>query len=413
MARTVKNEQLQHRTNRLELAKRNKPYWQAIHEGLHVGYRRTSQKWLVRIYVHDRKYVTQVIGSADDFAEANGTDVLDFKAAQKIANERYDEVRRGAAADKANTVAKVLDQYEADLETRRGDTGNVRRVRVHLPKALADKTVASLTAVELRAWRDDVAKRVTPATVNRVTSALKAALNLLANTDARIGNRHEWENGLASLPDAVESRNVILPEHHIRAIVHEASDEGEGFTLFVQVHAVTGARSSQIARLKVDDLQDRGAEPRLMMPVSRKGRGQKKLTHRPVPITAALTALLRLAAAGRAREEPLLIRRDGKPWRKSDHARPFAKAVRAAGLDPAVVTIYALRHSSIVRQLLAGVPVRVVAVNHDTSVAMIERTYSRYIGDHADALTRAALLDMAAHPGVVEDSNVTPMRSAR
>jgi hypothetical protein len=55
--------------------------------------------------------------------------------------------------------------------------------------------------------------------------------------------------------------------------------------------------------------------------------------------------------------------------------------------------MYALRHSNIVRQLLAGVPVRVVAVNHDTSVAMLERTYSRHIGDHADALVRAALLD--------------------
>jgi hypothetical protein len=46
-----------------------------------------------------------------------------------------------------------------------------------------------------------------------------------------------------------------------------------------------------------------------------------------------------------------------------------------------------------VRQLLAGVPVRVVAVNHDTSVAMIERTYSRHIGDHADALARGAMID--------------------
>jgi hypothetical protein len=34
-------------------------------------------------------------------------------------------------------------------------------------------------------------------------------------------------------------------------------------------------------------------------------------------------------------------------------------------------------------------------VNHDTSVAKIETNYSRYIGDHTDALTRAALLDTA------------------
>ena len=62
--------------------------------------------------------------------------------------------------------------------------------------------------------------------------------------------------------------------------------------------------------------------------------------------------------------------------------------------DPAEVTMYALRHSSIVRQLLAGVPVRIVAAGHDTSVAMIERNYSRYITDHADALVRGAMLDL-------------------
>jgi len=87
-----------------------------------------------------------------------------------------------------------------------------------------------------------------------------------------------------------------------------------------------------------------------------------------------------------------LIKASGQPWKKSDHSRPFARNVSHAGLDPREITLYALRHSSIVRQLLAGVPIRVVAVNHDTSVMMIERTYSRYIGDRADALARAALL---------------------
>jgi hypothetical protein len=53
--------------------------------------------------------------------------------------------------------------------------------------------------------------------------------------------------------------------------------------------------------------------------------------------------------------------------------------------------MYALRHTSIVRQLLAGVPTRVVAALHDTSVTMIERNYSRYIGDHVDDIVRATL----------------------
>ena len=88
---------------------------------------------------------------------------------------------------------------------------------------------------------------------------------------------------------------------------------------------------------------------------------------------------------------------DRSPW-----------VAKKAGLEE--ITIYALRHSNIVRQLLAGVPVRVVAVNHDTSIRMIERTYSRYIGDHADALTRMALLDTSTTPrlGIVDDNNGTP-----
>lgn len=69
-------------------------------------------------------------------------------------------------------------------------------------------------------------------------------------------------------------------------------------------------------------------------------------------------------------------------------------AVERAGLDPSKVTLYALRHSSIVRQLLAGVPTRVVAAHHDTSIVMLERTYSKFIGEHSDALTRRALLDL-------------------
>ncbi len=136
-----------------------------------------------------------------------------------------------------------------------------------------------------------------------------------------------------------------------------------------------------------------GKTPRLMMPASRKGRGAKKVTRRPVPIPLGLAAALASAAEGRAPTAALLVKPSGEPWKKSDHSRPFARVARRVALDPNEVTLYALRHSSIVRQLLAGVPIRVVAVNHDTSVVMIERTYSRYIGDHADALSRAALLD--------------------
>jgi integrase len=174
--------------------------------------------------------------------------------------------------------------------------------------------------------------------------------------------------------------------------------------LMVEVAAVTGARASQLARLEVQDLQDDRTAPRLTMPSSRKGRG-RKVERRPVPISAGLAAKLRTASTGRAAEAPLLLKQLGDHWRKGDHWRPFQQAALAVGLDPAEVTIYSLRHSAIVRELLAGVPARVIAAGHDTSIQMLEATYSKHIADHADALSRRALLDLDAPAG----DNVIPL----
>jgi hypothetical protein len=60
-----------------------------------------------------------------------------------------------------------------------------------------------------------------------------------------------------------------------------------------------------------------------------------------------------------------------------------------------------------VRQLINAVPIRVTAAHHDTSIRMIERTYSKHINDHSEALVRRALLDAA----VVSD-NGAPLRIA-
>jgi site-specific recombinase XerD len=72
----------------------------------------------------------------------------------------------------------------------------------------------------------------------------------------------------------------------------------------------------------------------------------------------------------------------------------FQPAVKRLGLGPEIVP-YSLRHSSIVRMLLKGVPIRVVASHLDTSVGEIERVYSKYISDVSDDLTRATLPDLS------------------
>jgi integrase len=135
------------------------------------------------------------------------------------------------------------------------------------------------------------------------------------------------------------------------------------------------------------------------MPKSGKGggrnRSQKKTERYSIPITVQLAAKLKAAARGRAEDAPLLLQSDGTPWGRNPgqrYHRYVAEVVTAVGLDPEVVTMYALRHSSIVRMLLQNIPIRLVASLHNTSTTMIERTYSRFITEHSDDISRRALL---------------------
>ena len=120
---------------------------------------------------------------------------------------------------------------------------------------------------------------------------------------------------------------------------------------------------------------------------------------------------LKAAAKGRADDAPLLLQSYGDPWDKNpgqNYHRQVDKVVTAIGLDPAEVTMYCLRHSSIVRMLLRNVPIRLVASLHNTSVAMIEKHYSRYITEHSiDDITRAGLL---AEPTPEADNVVALVR---
>ena len=398
MARRPRSSKLENRTARLQLSVRKKPHhFTTIAPGIALGYRRCkgAGRWIVRCADGHGGNWTKAFAVADDHEDSDGEHVLTFWEAQ----DRARALARGkdVAGARPGTVGDALDAYAADLKARGGLPNNVSRVRHHLSPALLTKPVALLAAKELRRWRDDlIADGMKAATVNRTVRGLKAALNLAAAHDPqRITNQSAWAIGLAGLPDAHRARNVILTDEQVHALIAAAYAEDEALGVLVETAAGTGARPSQLARLEVSDLQADRPDPRLMMPSSRKGRGRKRITRRAVPITPSLAARLRQAAQGRAPDERLLLKSDATPWRSetSDHKRPFASAAARAGLPN--VTIYALRHSSIVRQLIARVPIRLVAVTHDTSVTMIERSYSKHIDEQGDALVRPALLDTA------------------
>jgi integrase len=155
------------------------------------------------------------------------------------------------------------------------------------------------------------------------------------------------------------------------------------FGLFIHVLAESGARASQVARLTIDDLKADPVAPKLSMPRSKGGsRDQtaRKSERYSVPITPELARRLAQEAAGRPQDALLLGSWGENPG--TSYRKDFAEIVTAIGLDLEELTAYALRHSSVVRAILANVPIRVIAARHDTS-------------EHSDEISRKGLLQAA------------------
>jgi integrase len=234
-----------------------------------------------------------------------------------------------------------------------------------------------------------LARGLKASTVDRTAKMMKAALNLAARYDPRIVNTAAWRT--VRLPEQEPPPNRIISDDLVRKIVDGAYQIDTNFGLLVETAAATGARPSQLLRLEVADLRDGNGEPQLTMQSSRKGR-RRRITRQPVPISMELAARLRRSTADREPSDPLLIKTDGKPWNASSHLRLFRRVAAAIDLDDGT-TLYSLRHSSIVRQLLAAVPARLVASVHDTSLPVLENVYSRYISTVSDSVVRRALID--------------------
>lgn len=176
----------------------------------------------------------------------------------------------------------------------------------------------------------------------------------------------------------------------------------------VLVLAATGCRFSQAAKLTVAAVQV--SAERIMLPVSAKGKGTKARSQIAVPVRRDVIERLKPLLKRRAGHEVLLqrwVHQQVSPteWARVERApwdaaslmyRQWRKALAAAGV--AAVEPYALRHSSIVRQLHEGLPTRLVASLHDTSVTMIERNYAFYIADALDEIARRGIVPLAPAP---------------
>jgi integrase len=433
MARPTRDAKVDSKEARAKLPVRAKPYYRDLAEGLHLGYRKGLRKgaWVLRRKVAFGQYEVETIGEADDgMAIADGATVLNFRQAQAKARSAADAIVQGirlASDGPVVTVKAAIEDYLAVREARervqKGDGAGLRRdarsrLTIHVldaDEALSAKPLHELTSGDLAKWRKARAKSVGESTVRRAVNDFKAALNaaVVHNRKGLPGVAEEIKAGFkaSGAASSIAREKQVLPDADIRCILAAAKRvdaaagwEGDLFRL-VAVLAATGARFSQVVRMRVADV--RTAQSRLMVPVSAKGRGEKTRTHVAFQVGGDILEILRPAIAGRKGPDPLFLRprwqqeKVGKwektgraPWiSPSELTRPWALIVADAGL-PADVVPYALRHSSIVRGLGAGLPVRLVAALHDTSSAMIEKHYSAFIVDAMDELASRAVVPL-------------------
>lgn len=370
-----------------------------------------------------------MLAAADDALGANGIDTLSFNqavgAARKLVGIRRAEVET-AARGPVETVKTAVDSYILERENKElahlGSRGARRDSRSRLTRhvlssePLAAKPLFELTEKDLRDWRNGLSPALAPATKRRLINDLRAALNRAGRRSrAQLPAAFEREvrGGLAvddPMPPVPRSMQ-ILTDDEVRRIVEaakrkdQAADwDGALFRLILML-AATGARFSQLTRMSVADAQLR--QRRLLVPVSMKGRGEKAVTRIAVPIGDDVIANLEPAVKLRGQDDPLLLRPRWKQltptkWQKvgadvwknaSELTRPWKTIVAEAGL-PAETVPYALRHSSIVRSLRVGLPTRLVAASHDTSVEMIESHYSAHVVSAFEELSARAIVPL-------------------
>ncbi len=438
MARTVRDAKLESRTARSALKSSGKPYYRAIDEGLHLGYRKgeRSGKWVMRRYIGDGKYSVEVIGTADDnIPDADGTEVMTFSQAQARARNMFIQARRRTVGLPAKagpyTIKVCLEEYLTWMEQNRKSAKDARwRAEALIYPALGGVLCDTLTHTQIRDWRDAVAdtpprlrskkgtepkfrtvptdatdeekvkaRRQRRASANRVLTILKAGLNhawrehKIASDDAwrRVEPFKGVDEARVRYLEIDEDKKVDEPKCLVEAIkrlIETADSEDpkkkmwEEFLHLVLAALHTGARFGELAALRVRDFDSRRGT--LFIRTSKSGKP------RHVVLTEDGIAFVKGLAEGRDGDAYLLVHYNGKAWSKSQQARPMTEACEAAGLKEPI-GFHGLRHTYASHAVMNGMPLLILARNlGHTDTRMVEKHYGHLSDDHVAEAVRAS-----------------------
>ena len=402
MSRTVRATRFETRDARARLKVRNDPYWRQLEPGLSLGYRKGARGgvWIVRRMIN-RRYKFEGLGKANDYADANGIDVLDYAQAQRKAIGQADSAARieatGASPDYTvgDALTEYMDWYKAH---RKGLEQTEAVVAAHLLPAFKARRVADLTAKELRAWQARLAKGRSKATCNRILTVLKAALNR-AWEDGQVSSRDAWMR-VKPFKSAENPRVRFLEIDDCRRLQNASEPD---FRDLVAGALTTGCRYGELCAMRVEDYHaDAGT---VTVRTSKSGKP------RHVPLTDEGRELFDRLNAGKGRTENVFTLSTGEPWARYLQIRRMRDACQRASIEPAV-SFHILRHTFASLLAQAGTPMKVIAdaLGH-RSTAMAERHYAHLQSSYVADTIRANLPNLVTTKSNVKRLRGTPLRS--
>jgi integrase len=347
---------------RAGLKPRNEPYWSvplSVNESL--GFRKIGPDrgaWIARFKENGmRKY--KALGAC--------TDSFDFHQAREAARKWFEDLEQGVTG-KDTTVtdaceAYVKNQRDKNKKEATAHDAQKRFERVVYKSTLGKVRLSDLRKHHLRTWID--AQDMTPASLARTFTALRAALNAAVRNDlVSVTVKQSWTGlELPGVPD--NRRRLFLDLTQRRALL--AATTGALRDL-IEATMLTGARAGEIVNATRRQFDAR----------TKSITFDGKTGERTIPLSAPAAALFSRLAESKLPLARLLVRDDGKPWSHSDWDELIRDAAKIAKL-PADTCLYTLRHSWITEAISGGLSILDVARLVGTSVMMIEKHYGHLV----------------------------------
>ena len=217
----------------------------------------------------NERYLTKTLAEADDLADANKVTVLSFDQAQDRARawaSDLDKAERIAALGQVITVRDAIAEYLDERETARDARTKLKHLIADV--ALAETPLAALTVADLVQWRTGLLDKMAEASARRVVNDARACLNFVAKRHRDKlppSMRDTVRDGFAVSRkvklENTREKQILTDADNIRRLIDAARqiDEEQGWVgdlgRMVVTLASTGARFSQVVRLRVADLQ--------------------------------------------------------------------------------------------------------------------------------------------------------------